>query len=810
MRQLAILLFALSPIFAGTPPAGFTEAIVASNLNSPTAFAFAPDGRIFICEQAGNLRVVKNGALLATPFVSLSVDSSGERGLLGIAFDPNFAVNNFVYLYYTVPSNPRHNRVSRFTASGDVAATNSESILLELDDLSGATNHNGGAMHFGPDGKLYIAVGENANGANSQVFTNLLGKILRMNSDGSIPVDNPFPGAVGRNRLIWALGLRNPFTFNFDQQSSRLFINDVGQNTWEEVNIGRAGANYGWPTTEGVTTNPAFDSPLYAYNHGGASPTGCAITGGAFYNPLNPVYPATYVGKYFFADFCSGWIYYINTTAPATPVQFLIGASSPVDIQTGPDAKLYYLQRSPGSLRRIDTSSTLPSITSQPSNIQVSVGQPATFTVSATGQGLSYQWRRGTTDINGATSSSYTFPNAQLSDSGSVFSVRVQNAAGGVDSDPAVLTVVPRRPPAVTITSPVQGALFSGGDTIVFNGSGTDQDNNAINPSTFLWRVDYITGAATRPFVQPFTGAGGSFLVPSVTPYLLTDVYFLIYLTVTDSQGLSTTVNRRVDPRISEVSLTTVPTGLQLTLDGQPITAPLTFSSVVGLIRPIGAPGPQGTGGTRYLFSNWSDGGAATHNIVVGLTNSSYTANYTTQHLLTTQASSGGTVSPGGWFNAGSTTSVTATPNTGWVFTGFSGDLTGSANPQNVLMDRPKSVTARFAALQPSLLLQLTAKTDSGTPGVRAWTIQLTNNGQGPALNARISRIDFNPTGKGTVSLVSPLPVSFGTINPGTSASRTILVNFPLTTPATRAAVTYTIEADGGYSVVVRLKSQFR
>ena len=144
----------------------------------------------------------------------MTTTSSGERGLLGIAFDPNFASNHFVYVYYTATSPTVHNRVSRFIANGDVAVPGSESVILELNPLSDATNHNGGAIHFGLDGKLYIGVGENANGANAQTLSNLLGKMLRINPDGSIPSDNPFfTTASGDNRAIWALGLRNPFTF---------------------------------------------------------------------------------------------------------------------------------------------------------------------------------------------------------------------------------------------------------------------------------------------------------------------------------------------------------------------------------------------------------------------------------------------------------------------------------------------------------------------------------------------------------------------------------------------------------------------
>src|SRR5437870_13128172 len=133
---------------AANLPTGFTDAQVGGNLSgSPTAMAFAPDGRLFVCQQGGQLRVIKNGVLLSTPFVSLTVDSSGERGLLGIAFDPNFTTNHYLYVYYTVATSPIHNRVSRFTAAGDTAAPGSHAVILELNNLSSATNHNGGAIH---------------------------------------------------------------------------------------------------------------------------------------------------------------------------------------------------------------------------------------------------------------------------------------------------------------------------------------------------------------------------------------------------------------------------------------------------------------------------------------------------------------------------------------------------------------------------------------------------------------------------------------------------------------------------------------
>jgi len=177
-----------------------------------------------------------------------------------------------VYLYYTATSPTIHNRVSRFTISGDTLTSSSELQLLNLPTLD-ATNHNGGAIHFGNDGKLYIAVGENAVGSNAQSLGTPLGKMLRINRDGMIPSDNPFfNSTTGISRAIWALGLRNPFTFDVQRTTGRIFINDVGQDTWEEIDDGIAGSNYGWPTTEGPTTDTRFRSPLFAYTHASTKP----------------------------------------------------------------------------------------------------------------------------------------------------------------------------------------------------------------------------------------------------------------------------------------------------------------------------------------------------------------------------------------------------------------------------------------------------------------------------------------------------------------------------------------------------------
>jgi glucose/arabinose dehydrogenase len=366
-----------------TLPTGFAESLLAGGLDQPTAMALAPDGRLFVSEQTGSLRVIQNGSLLPTPFVHLDVDSQGERGLLGVALDPDFAANGFVYVYHTVPAAggaAPFNRVSRFTASGNVAAAGSEVVLLDLDPLSSATNHNGGGMHFGPDGKLYIGVGENANPANSQTLSTRLGKLLRINPDGSTPADN----LTTFDRLgaapvgpIWAVGLRNPFTFAFEPGTGRLFINDVGQSAFEEINLGRAGANYGWNITEGP--NPpgvaGVTYPIYSYPHTGTQPfAGDAITGGTFYDPATQQFPADDRGKYFFADLVAGWIDRLDPgTGQVTGFATGLTGSQPVDMLVTPAGDLLYLSHGSGGVYRIAFSQ----VTTPPTAASVAVGSGA-------------------------------------------------------------------------------------------------------------------------------------------------------------------------------------------------------------------------------------------------------------------------------------------------------------------------------------------------------------------------------------------------------------------------------------------------
>jgi glucose/arabinose dehydrogenase len=351
-----LLALAISPA-QGAVPNGFTQSQVASGLAGPMDMEFAPDGRLFVAEEAGKVRIVKpNGTLATFLDISSKVDIAGERGLMGVTFDPNFATNHFVYLYYTLKATattPVHNRVVRVTASGDSAVAGSEVLVFRLNNQS-AQIHQGGALDFGNDGKLYLSTGDNATPGNAQSPGNLFGKVLRINKDGTIPTNNPFYAtASGNNRAIWALGLRNPFKFAIKPGTSTIFINDVGEDTWEEINQGAAGANYGWPIYEGPESDAKYIPPIFAYGHGSTNTTGCSITGGAFYNPATVQFPSGYVGDYFFADFCNGWI---RRYDPATDkaMGFATGLGSIVDLDVNKDGSLYYLSRgNPGLVGKI-------------------------------------------------------------------------------------------------------------------------------------------------------------------------------------------------------------------------------------------------------------------------------------------------------------------------------------------------------------------------------------------------------------------------------------------------------------------------
>lgn len=373
---LSIYIFAYNKLALAAVPSGFTDTLFAAGFGDRLiAMQFSPDGRLFVSEKGGKVRIVKNGTLLPTPYVTIAVNTSEERGLYGVEFDPNYVTNRFVYIYYTNTS--QKNRISRFTTdptNPDIALPNSELILI--DNIDSGIYHQGGALHFGPDGKLYIGVGDATVSSNGQNLNTLPGKILRINSDGTIPSDNPFVGQAGKRGEIWAYGLRNPYTFAFQPGTGLMYINDVGNSTWEELNVGQKGANYGWPTCEGVCSTPNMVNPIYAYSHNGAS---AAITGAAFNTGNN--FPAQYANDYFFGDYSQDFIKSFDIqTQQAT--SFGTQTMYPADLRFGPDGLLYYMSVELKQIHRISYGAA-PTPTPLPGSGQVTLTETDDDHVSA-------------------------------------------------------------------------------------------------------------------------------------------------------------------------------------------------------------------------------------------------------------------------------------------------------------------------------------------------------------------------------------------------------------------------------------------
>jgi glucose/arabinose dehydrogenase len=308
-----------------TPPPGLTlklDPFVSSGLSTPV-FLTQPldDGRIFVVEQAGRIRIVKNGQLQATPFLDITsrVLSGDERGLLSVAFHPNYAINHFFYVYFT--TQPTGDiRIERFTTTTPDVADAASSKLIITTPHSAQANHNGGLLTFGPDGMLYAGLGDGGGAGdpfgNGQNFNALLGSLLRLDIDHgdpySIPPDNPFVGQPGKRGEIWAKGLRNPWRYAFDAATGLLYIADVGQGLHEEVDVQPAtsgGLNYGWNIMEGKScynaatcSQTGLTLPLLDYGHTNGA---CSITGGYVYR--GSAIPAL-DGHYFYSDYCAGFL----------------------------------------------------------------------------------------------------------------------------------------------------------------------------------------------------------------------------------------------------------------------------------------------------------------------------------------------------------------------------------------------------------------------------------------------------------------------------------------------------------------------
>jgi glucose/arabinose dehydrogenase len=356
------------------PPSGDSlhlVPIVTSGLNAPVYLASPPGdtARLFIVEQPGQIRVVQHGQLLATPFLDISgrVLYGGEEGLLSVAFHPSFATNHWFYVDYThsnVAGDTVYTMIERYTVSAadsNVADSATHKLILRITQpqpVSGYPNHKGGLVMFGPDGMLYIGMGDGGSGGDPQNRAqnpdSLLGKLLRIDVVGgdpyAIPASNPFSTSGGAKE-IWALGLRNPWRYAFDRQTGLLYIADVGQSLWEEVDVqpvGVPGLNYGWRIMEGAHcyNSPTCSStglvlPALEYDHSNGQ---CAIIGGFVYRGTR--FPAL-AGQYFYADLCAGWVrsftYAGGAVTSQTSWSLDTAVSSPVSFGEDANGELYLL-----------------------------------------------------------------------------------------------------------------------------------------------------------------------------------------------------------------------------------------------------------------------------------------------------------------------------------------------------------------------------------------------------------------------------------------------------------------------------------
>ncbi|HUG41169.1 MAG TPA: PQQ-dependent sugar dehydrogenase [Longimicrobiales bacterium] len=318
---LALVVAACSDSGTGPPEAvtGLRAVEIVAGLESPVHLtAPAGDARLFIIDQPGVIRIVSGGALLPTPFLDLRsrVSYGGERGLFSIAFDPAYATSGHFWVNYT--DTDGDTRIERYRVSADPNVADPASALLVLEVGQPYANHNGGQIAFGPDGMLYIGMGDGGSGGDpddhGQTLSTLLGAMLRIDVRTApyvIPPDNPYAGSISVRPEIWGYGLRNPWRFSFDAPGGMLYIADVGQNQWEEINAvpaDEAPVNYGWNVMEGAhcfgatsCDQTGLTMPVHEYSHA----EGCSITGGHAYRGASL---SGLQGHYFYSDFCTGFL----------------------------------------------------------------------------------------------------------------------------------------------------------------------------------------------------------------------------------------------------------------------------------------------------------------------------------------------------------------------------------------------------------------------------------------------------------------------------------------------------------------------
>jgi len=660
LRVLRRVVLAGSLVFmaAASWPPDFDFETIVTGLDRPTAFAYAPDGRLFITEKTGRVRVVSaEGVLLPTPFAIVSVNTDNDRGLIGVTLDPGFPVNHFIYLAYTtdiVPPNPingysRIHRITRMTANGDVAVPGSEVVIID-GIPSDIDSHAGGALLFGPDGKLYASTGdgssyfeENALALRTQDVDQLVGKILRVNPDGSAPADNPFYAGPDANRSkVWQYGLRNPFRAVFRPGTSDLFINDVGWNMWEEIDQAPPGADFGWPCYEGpypedgyLSKFPAFCAsvvqtpPVASYQH--EPQIGAAITGGAFIQGSN--YPPAYQGSYFFSDYALDTIQYLplqgdGSLGPITDFASVADMLTPVDLTQGPDGNLQILSIASdfsvpsGRVARLiyvgsGNHAPLPVATVTPGSgyAPLDVALSSAGTTDQDGDPLTCGWVFG----DGGQESGCELRHTYAANGSYAASLFVSD--GQAERQATAMVTVGSLPPVATILTPAPTATYRTDETITFSGRADDPDEGQLGPQALRWTIIQHHNDHEHDYLDT-TGSGGTFVAAAHGGVNGTVAYEVV-LTATDSSGLSATqsvtLHENRPPFVSlgpDWTAACAPARGSVTLDGSasgdPDLQPLTYKwtetsgvpvSLTGDATPLASFAPPVVpGGTALTF----------------------------------------------------------------------------------------------------------------------------------------------------------------------------------------------------------------
>lgn len=626
-------------------PDEFDRTVVVGGLSEPTDFEFVMDKdhpdrihKILFTEKSGTLKSYDVATGTTTTLANIGVvTGNGERGLIGIEVDPNFwneSEDGYRTIYVAYTNTANRDQLSSFTVSADFAGLTNEQKLVES-TLQANEFHHGGELEFDPSGQyLYWAVGNNTTVMNSQDLTNIHGKILRLNRDGSAAAGNPFLSSTDPvTQRIYAYGLRNPFRMAFDPVSGALLAGDVGESKWEELNLVRPGANFGWPYAEGPKPGSGYADPLYAYPHSASIGSGSITSVMVYTDARTPAGQA----KVLIADYSLGWIRELTFDDKYSSLiserTFDSGAGAVVKLAQAPNGDIYQLNIYPGTLSVITPSGgnrspvavITASQTSGPGH-SLTVEFSGAQSTDPDGDDLQYSWNFGNGQTSQAKNPTVTFENTGSEFSAYTVTLTVTDGNKAATATQRIVVGSTAPDAAIQVTSP-GGDHYNAGDTLTFHATGSDVEDGALPDSSYTWMVEFLHAEHKHPFLSEVEGPNLTMTVP--TDYdQLADTRYRVILTVTDSSGLSTRVEQIVRPNLVTLTFGADDPQAAYTVDGVPRTGTYTEQAVVGVHRTISAVSPQTINGKQVVFGSWSDGGEGTHVIVTPGSNTTYTVTY--------------------------------------------------------------------------------------------------------------------------------------------------------------------------------------